>query len=581
MNNNDDPHYLILANDIKKGLLVPVLGGDINWCGRPRRNGMPIDWQEKMNGRKHPPTNHELALYILEQAIAKEQDKQPNLRFLPEALYRILNEEVEQKSRTPSTPSSDGPPNEAAYQRAAAAMGAMSLIGLANICQYVQFVDPDLLDGTLPALLSDDYEPTPVHKFLVALAKYDLDSAIADTPPYPCIVTACFDQVLEKEFQKAGISFHLIAFVLGESGGEFQYTPPGKVPEFDSIELGSEDAKKLIQDGLRERPVILKLNGGFSSGRRNFAVTEDHFIDYLTHRGVKDALPEILLAKLTKRGKRENSHLLFMGFGLRNWTLRVILRRIWSESLAENARKRWTVLLEKDCCEVDAWLWNDYGLKGSDLRRIDSLKTFVDDLAARVTALSSESSTDPTVNRQENYEPGSNNNYTGTQSPGAVEADKIPSPVHPPMAINRDKIFFSYSHKDQQWLNRLSIMLAPVKGLLNPWDDSQIRPGTDWRTEIDQALNSAKAAVLLVSPDFLNSEFITKNELPPLLDAAKNQGCEILWIKVADCLVDFVPGISNWQALHNDPPLDMLDGGALNRTLAEISRKLVRAVSGN
>jgi len=207
VNNNDDPHYLILANDIKKGLLVPVLGGDINWCGRPRRNGMPIDWQEKTNGRKHPPTNHELALYILEQAIAKEQDKQPNLRFLPEALYRILNEEVEQKSRTPSTPSSDGPPNEAAYQRAAAAMGAMSLIGLANICQYVQFVDPDLLDGTLPALLSDDYEPTPVHKFLVALAKYDLDSAIADTPPYPCIVTACFDQVLKKNFKKQEYHF--------------------------------------------------------------------------------------------------------------------------------------------------------------------------------------------------------------------------------------------------------------------------------------------------------------------------------------------------------------------------------------
>jgi internalin A len=44
-----------------------------------------------------------------------------------------------------------------------------------------------------------------------------------------------------------------------------------------------------------------------------------------------------------------------------------------------------------------------------------------------------------------------------------------------------------------------------------------IEQGTKWKEEINKALVSAKVAIQLVSPDFLTSDFIAKNELPPNL----------------------------------------------------------------
>src|SRR5690242_18195551 len=87
----------------------------------------------------------------------------------------------------------------------------------------------------------------------------------------------------------------------------------------------------------------------------------------------------------------------------------------------------------------------------------------------------------------------------------------------------RNKVFISYSHVDKEWLERLKRHLRPVvrEGRLDCWDDTHIRPGDDWKQEIRNALDTAQAAVLLISADFFASDFIDESELPPLLAAAQ------------------------------------------------------------
>src|SRR6266487_4298090 len=104
--------------------------------------------------------------------------------------------------------------------------------------------------------------------------------------------------------------------------------------------------------------------------------------------------------------------------------------------------------------------------------------------------------------------------------------------------LSRTKVFISYSHEDKKYLDELQVHLGPLarNGRLEYWNDTMIKPGSQWRKEIREAINSAKVALLLISADFLNSEFITTDELPPLLAAAKSEGITILPVIVRPCV---------------------------------------------
>jgi TIR domain len=71
------------------------------------------------------------------------------------------------------------------------------------------------------------------------------------------------------------------------------------------------------------------------------------------------------------------------------------------------------------------------------------------------------------------------------------------------------EIFFSYSHKDEELRDELSKHLAILKrqGVITAWHDRMIGGGNEWAHEIDEHLNSADIILLLVSSDFLASDY--------------------------------------------------------------------------
>lgn len=148
-----------------------------------------------------------------------------------------------------------------------------------------------------------------------------------------------------------------------------------------------------------------------------------------------------------------------------------------------------------------------------------------------------------------------------------------------PMLEVSKPLFISYSHEDEKWLLELKKFLKPLeeRNLITVWDDTEIKAGEDWRDRIEKALASAKAAILLISQDFLTSDFIRNNELPLLLDSAKNEGLTIFWIAVSSSTVDKT-AISKYQAVLKEPPLDILKPAERNKAYVDISNKIQEVI---
>ncbi len=142
---------------------------------------------------------------------------------------------------------------------------------------------------------------------------------------------------------------------------------------------------------------------------------------------------------------------------------------------------------------------------------------------------------------------------------------------------DRKHVFISYSHRDRRWLDRLKIHLRPLERdlELQVWDDSRLTPGLPWRDEIRKAIEGANAAVLLVSADFLASDFIHTDELPPLLRAAKEEGALILPIIISPSLFLRTPPLSQFQAV-NDParPLVSISEGEQEDVFLRVADQL-------
>jgi hypothetical protein len=144
----------------------------------------------------------------------------------------------------------------------------------------------------------------------------------------------------------------------------------------------------------------------------------------------------------------------------------------------------------------------------------------------------------------------------------------------------RDHVFISYSRQDKRFLDDLLIQLKPyVRTGITAWSDRQIQPGSQWFDEIKAALARSSVAVMLVSPNFLGSDFIHEHELGPLLRDAEAGGVRILWVLIRDCSWKETPLKGYQAAAPTDKPLAKMRVSDRDTAWRTVCEEINRATS--
>jgi hypothetical protein len=142
----------------------------------------------------------------------------------------------------------------------------------------------------------------------------------------------------------------------------------------------------------------------------------------------------------------------------------------------------------------------------------------------------------------------------------------------------RTSVFISYSHADIAWLRLLDTHLKPLtrNQKVEIWSDQKIRKGARWREQIHKQLAMARVGIFLISADFLASDFIHAEELPPLLKAAEREGATLLTVVVRPCAGAFKDSSLNpLQAMNGpDSPLSGMSETEQEKVMASVYDEL-------
>jgi hypothetical protein len=234
---------------------------------------------------------------------------------------------------------------------------------LAQIAQYVYVTIgwPDLY-RMLSRLLTADYEPGPVHRFLARFP--GTLERLGHQKRYQLIVSTNFDTALEKAFDDEREPYDLAVYMAsGPDKGKFVHFP------FDGAHTSIDEPNgytglPIGSDFELKRTLIVKIHGAVDGNvgdyrwQENYGITEDHYIDYLSKGPIEQLVPVQVLGKLRE------SHCLFLGYTVRDWNLRVFLKRIWEGRLGA---KSWAIDPYPDVLEKDIWAQSNVDLYTADL----------------------------------------------------------------------------------------------------------------------------------------------------------------------------------------------------------------------
>lgn len=120
-------------------------------------------------------------------------------------------------------------------------------------------------------------------------------------------------------------------------------------------------------------------------------------------------------------------------------------------------------------------------------------------------------------------------------------------------ANNAASVFISYSRKDSSWVTRLRTLMRPAerRGLISTWADADIEPGTRWESQILGRLDNSQAALLLVSGNFLRSDYVREVELPAIMKRVRTEGSSfrLFWVLLEPCDWQSIPELKEIQVV--------------------------------
>jgi len=147
----------------------------------------------------------------------------------------------------------------------------------------------------------------------------------------------------------------------------------------------------------------------------------------------------------------------------------------------------------------------------------------------------------------------------------------------------RATVFVSYSHKDEAEKDALVTQLRVLqKGvdLVEVWSDDAIGAGEAWEAAIEKALDRARVAVLLVSANFLTSDFILRKEVPTLLRRREPDGVTVVPIIAKACAWEKVLWLKEMNARpKNGKPVWGSGGVTPDEALAAIVGEIATIVA--
>ncbi|MFM8661632.1 MAG: TIR domain-containing protein [Cyanobium sp.] len=139
------------------------------------------------------------------------------------------------------------------------------------------------------------------------------------------------------------------------------------------------------------------------------------------------------------------------------------------------------------------------------------------------------------------------------------------------------KVFVSYSHRDDNWREQLEAHLSLLRrqGILDLWSDRRLMAGDPWDQEISDALADARIVLLLVSPDFLASDYCFGREMTVALERHQQGEARVVPVLLRPCDWTSAP-FATCQAFPRDNrPVSTHPAGA-DAALSEVARDLRR-----